>query len=749
MKKLFSLKQLRVSRKQNKILNQILLSNTTIAFLSVIAIGIILTNTSRSFFYENFHNAATSRLEKTASYTDEYMNSILKIFRLAEVNSSRFNVYNQLSSDKKSMLEFYEWISDFSQYIASYDDISSMWIYNNSSVTDILSRSSMQPSEFPDWDYLSSLTERAKQSYQYMIPFVCEYNDDENSLKSGISIISPLVPNDSTYVHGSIVINLNSDNLKKALLTKTDEAAETSYIYNKATGEIIMSCNADPSAALLKPSEIYNHLKGSNKIKLDGKNYTFNTIPSEIFSDWVYISTYDCSALNENLSRIIRRIVLIIVLFAIVELILSALLAFKIYIPINNCLTNIKNLFSAASDSDHETSDELTTINKYLDNLEEQNSLKDGIITKFIPSVKSLVLKNALKGCYKDVIALNTALTDCKTHFIYTDIIISVIISDKIPAENPDFSAADQRIQEAFKSSFPYFIGEHIENGLFVYILNVPAKTKPEELNTLHSICGEDMSFSQAVSDVFDDFEAIPEKYDSALDRCRSKFINPPQTFYLPSENISLLPVIDSKLINSIISEPSDAYNEILGKYLKKPEAFSCSSFLSFIDVLFNNLSMRLLQNKSNADLHRWQNALKNDCLYGSTEDFRTHLDSLSEFLSETTFSKKKAELSVQIKKYISENLDKDLSLTYLSDVFKKSPSYLSGLFKSENDIGLAEYINLERINEAKRLLEETNIPVNVISAKVGFLSYSSFSRVFKKIVGVSASEYHKRPHTD
>ena len=97
-----------------------------------------------------------------------------------------------------------------------------------------------------------------------------------------------------------------------------------------------------------------------------------------------------------------------------------------------------------------------------------------------------------------------------------------------------------------------------------------------------------------------------------------------------------------------------------------------------------------------------------------------------------------------EIATYIEENLDKDLSLTYLSDVFKKSPSYLSGLFKSENDIGLAEYINLARINEAKRLLEETDIPVNVISAKVGFLSYSSFSRVFKKIVGVSASEYHK-----
>lgn len=744
MKKAFSIKQLRISWKQNKILKQILLSNTITAFLSVIAIGVILTETSKNFFYENFNNATASRLEKTASYTDEYMNSIFKIFRLAEVSNSRFNAYNRLSADKKNMLEFYEWLSDFSQYIASYDDISSMWIYNSGSVIDVLNRSSMVPYEFSEWDYFNSLIERAKNNYQYMLPFVCEYQDPDQPAQSAVSVISPLIPNDSAYIHGAVVINVNTENLKKTLLTKTDREAETSYIYNSTTGEIILSCSSGRSAGLLKASDIYNYLKnGSRKIQLDDKSYTFNTAPSEIFSEWTYISTYDCAALSRNLKHIISRIVIIVLLLGILELILSALLAFKIYIPINNCITNIKNMISAAPESEQGNNDELTTINKYIDNIEAENSLKDGIISKFIPSVKSFVLKNALNGCYKDVIALNTALTDCKTHFVYTDIIIAVILADNFRPEL-DTAAAEQRISDALRNSFPYFIGGHIKNDRFVYIINVPVKTNPEALNILNDICGEDMSFSEAVSEVFDDFGTAAEKYGAALDRCRGKFVNPPGTFYMPSENTGLLPAIDSKLINSVITEPEAAYTSILGKYLENPETFSCRSFLSFIDVLFNNLSVRLLQNKSSADLHEWHEALKNACLYENAESFRIHLNDLSAFLSETTFSKKKADLSVQVKKYIAENLDKDLSLTYLSDVFKKSPSYLSGLFKSENDIGLAEYINLARINEAKRLLEETNLPVNVISAKVGFINYSSFSRVFKKITGISASEYHK-----
>lgn len=73
------------------------------------------------------------------------------------------------------------------------------------------------------------------------------------------------------------------------------------------------------------------------------------------------------------------------------------------------------------------------------------------------------------------------------------------------------------------------------------------------------------------------------------------------------------------------------------------------------------------------------------------------------------------------------------------------SPGYLSLIFKQSTGDTVSHYIISQRIDEAKRLLETTNMKVNQICEKVGIDNVSYFGQRFKMFYGMSPSEYRKR----
>ncbi|MCM1046122.1 MAG: helix-turn-helix transcriptional regulator [Candidatus Gastranaerophilales bacterium] len=86
------------------------------------------------------------------------------------------------------------------------------------------------------------------------------------------------------------------------------------------------------------------------------------------------------------------------------------------------------------------------------------------------------------------------------------------------------------------------------------------------------------------------------------------------------------------------------------------------------------------------------------------------------------------------------------LSISLLQDgeaaVFGISPNYLSQLFGKYNKTGFSEYINQCRIAKSKKLLEDGNLKVYEVADMLGFESAFYFSKVFKKVEGVSPTEY-------
>ena len=92
-------------------------------------------------------------------------------------------------------------------------------------------------------------------------------------------------------------------------------------------------------------------------------------------------------------------------------------------------------------------------------------------------------------------------------------------------------------------------------------------------------------------------------------------------------------------------------------------------------------------------------------------------------------------------KKYMEENFSKDISLEDVSMKVDISSYYFSKLFKEETGRNFIEYLTELRMEEAKRLLKETDMSMKEICGMVGYSDPNYFSRSFKKYTGVTPTE--------
>ena len=91
---------------------------------------------------------------------------------------------------------------------------------------------------------------------------------------------------------------------------------------------------------------------------------------------------------------------------------------------------------------------------------------------------------------------------------------------------------------------------------------------------------------------------------------------------------------------------------------------------------------------------------------------------------------------------YIQDNLDKAPSLTLLCSQFSAGRTYLSRIFKEATGSSPVNYWIQAKIKEAKKLIREENLNVTQISEALGFASIHHFSRMFKRITGLSPTAY-------
>jgi two-component system, response regulator YesN len=125
----------------------------------------------------------------------------------------------------------------------------------------------------------------------------------------------------------------------------------------------------------------------------------------------------------------------------------------------------------------------------------------------------------------------------------------------------------------------------------------------------------------------------------------------------------------------------------------------------------------------------------------------RTETDRLLETMRETFedhYHRLEADTIHQLKQYIFDNSQQDISLDALGKLVGLSPIYISKMFKEKLGVNYIDFLTECRMEKAKKLLADSKKSIKEITFEVGYHDPNYFSKVFKKMCKVSPMGYRK-----
>lgn len=94
---------------------------------------------------------------------------------------------------------------------------------------------------------------------------------------------------------------------------------------------------------------------------------------------------------------------------------------------------------------------------------------------------------------------------------------------------------------------------------------------------------------------------------------------------------------------------------------------------------------------------------------------------------------------------YINENYNRDINLKAVSDYVHLSKNYFVNIFKKEVGESFVEYLTRIRVERAKVLLKNPELRISEVGGMVGIEDQKYFSKVFKKITGMTPTQYKEQ----
>jgi len=213
--------------------------------------------------------------------------------------------------------------------------------------------------------------------------------------------------------------------------------------------------------------------------------------------------------------------------------------------------------------------------------------------------------------------------------------------------------------------------------------------------------------------------------FDSYIDKFYTNFIN--AALLVKTENISVL----LNEIKSFLSECRPNPNEVLRIFaglftmLQKQN----SEFKNAIDELYgpDYIYFKAIEQLDMlSDIIRYSIGVYTETIE-KIKFHRAHKD------------KKRVEV---VKEFIDKNYSENITLARISELIYASPNYFCEMFKNQTGESFLDYLTRVRIEKAKALLKDMKIKTYEVSSMVGYEDAGYFSKVFKKHIGITPSEY-------
>lgn len=138
-----------------------------------------------------------------------------------------------------------------------------------------------------------------------------------------------------------------------------------------------------------------------------------------------------------------------------------------------------------------------------------------------------------------------------------------------------------------------------------------------------------------------------------------------------------------------------------------------------------------------------WDNIAQRDTIHALQEFLE---EKLSLYAQAVAGKEGSHPLVYRIQQYVAEHYqDTDLSVKTMAEDLHFTPAYLCNVYKAEKNDTIISYINTYRVDKARELLKKRETKVFEVSYLVGYGTSHYFARQFKKLVGMTPTEYREK----
>lgn len=190
--------------------------------------------------------------------------------------------------------------------------------------------------------------------------------------------------------------------------------------------------------------------------------------------------------------------------------------------------------------------------------------------------------------------------------------------------------------------------------------------------------------------------------------------------------------------------------------YFRKHSAKLDKELKTFLASIISEAEKTYVIPKNDPDLKELKR--KENAPLGGEQLIKTYLEQLLIFLLRAfnngggfaSFPQKETQtdaLVEAIKQYLTQRVEETIRLEDICSEFDYSRSFLNKRFRARMGMSLAAYATQLKVEEAKRLIRETDRNFAQISEQLSFENPQYFSRVFKRCTGMTPTEFRNRAH--
>ncbi len=392
--------------------------------------------------------------------------------------------------------------------------------------------------------------------------------------------------------------------------------------------------------------------------------------------------------------------------------------------------------------------------------------------------IKENFLTRLVKGKILNETSIEHTLTSYNMHFNSENFVAVIIYIEDINTtlnENDNYEELIKHSKSKIKNIAGKIINKNYDgfvlefDEIIVCIINVKKEHEDDtarkmiHLFTKAKKIIEDsygLSISVAISLIHKNYNGIAEAYEQALETIEYKtIIGSGQVMHFRDINIQKSADTHDEFIN---------YEMQLLNCVHSREMRSAKRVLNIIFeeyLLENDISIYLAKCRMAALINTFHSIIvkfKNESVFADISDPMNelyHCDTVNKLRNYTykilknieSYIESKENYEVEntikeIKQFVNKRyIDSNLSVAQIADVFDMNISYLSKLYKRQTGEVLSAYIHKIRLDNAKKLIVQTDLNIAEVSKKVGYYNSNALIRSFNKYIGITPGKYKEQ----